>query len=67
MNAVTDSIKSGFIQEMDFAAPAASDLIDNLVGRYRRTKANIESVVGFIESGDNKLAISYFLRGNKGV
>lgn len=65
MNAVTDSIKSGFIQEMDFAAPAASDLIDNLVGRYRRTKANIESVVGFIESGDNKLAISYFLRGNK--
>ncbi|VEJ54584.1 DUF4942 domain-containing protein [Pragia fontium] len=53
------------IETEEFFAPVSADLVDNLIGRYRQMKLNIESVFEFINNGSNAKAISYFLHGNR--
>lgn len=49
--------------EGEFFAPAATDMIDWLVGQYRATREKIEQIAATI-TGDTAWAISYFLDGN---
>lgn len=58
MNAVVQ------VQESEFFAPAPSDLIDNLIGRYRERRERIERIAEIINGGEYKGTLSYFLSGN---
>ncbi|MBZ7262460.1 DUF4942 domain-containing protein [Klebsiella oxytoca] len=49
----------------EFFAPAPSDLVDNLMGRYNADKQRIESLALLISDTNNQTAVEYFLRGNR--
>lgn len=57
MNAVQEWLK----EESEFFAPANTDAIDGLVGRYRKDKERIKEISSMI-SDDS--CISYFIKGN---
>lgn len=48
----------------EFFAPVSSDLIDELIGQYRKMRQNIEQVSDFF-AGDMGGALNYFVKGNK--
>ncbi|WP_336284183.1 DUF4942 domain-containing protein [Citrobacter arsenatis] len=49
----------------EFFAPAPSDLVDNLIGKYTADRQRIESLALLISDTDNQNAVGYFLRGNQ--
>ncbi|MBQ0956455.1 DUF4942 domain-containing protein [Serratia symbiotica] len=57
---------SNLILGDDFFAPAPSDLVDNLIGRYKSTRDKIENFAGVFNGSDGSEVIPYFLRGNQG-
>lgn len=48
-----------------FFAPAPSDLVDNLMGRYRFEREKIESLAVIMSDVDSQVAIEHFLSGNQ--
>lgn len=59
MNAVAQ------IQEAEFFAPAPSDLIDGLIGRYRERRERIERIGEIINGGEYQGTLNYFIDGNR--
>ena len=53
------------VDEREFFAPVASDLIDGLMGQYGAKKRDIEKIADFIQS-DISSSLHYFIDGNKG-
>ncbi len=49
----------------EFFAPAPSDLVDNLMARYRSDRQRVESLALLISDPGNQTAIEYFLNGNR--
>lgn len=49
----------------DFFAPASSDLVDNLMGRYTLERQKIESLAAILSDDDSQLAVGHFLSGNQ--
>ncbi|CAI1514345.1 Uncharacterised protein [Serratia quinivorans] len=49
----------------EFFAPAPSDLVDNLIGRYKTTREKIECLACVLNGPEGNEAIPYFLRGNQ--
>jgi hypothetical protein len=49
----------------EFFAPAASDMIDGLMGQYKAMRGRIERIANSI-TGDDAVAVGYFLAGNGG-
>lgn len=47
----------------EFFAPASADLVDGLIGQYRRERGSIEQIAALVESQAGG-AIRYFLDGN---
>lgn len=61
MNAVVQPL----IGEQEFFAPASSDLVDGLIGKYRSMRQRIEQVAEIINGGDYRGTIEYFIDGNR--
>ncbi|MFZ3193704.1 MAG: DUF4942 domain-containing protein [Moraxellaceae bacterium] len=61
MNAVTEIM--GEIADLEFFAPASTDLVDGLVGQYRQARARIESLAN-VMAGELSGALHYFIQGN---
>lgn len=49
----------------EFFAPAPSDLVDNLMGRYKSDRQRVESLALLISDPGNQTAIEYFFHGNR--
>ncbi len=49
----------------EFFAPASSDLVDNLLGRYTLERQKIESLAAILSDNDSQVAIGHFLSGNQ--
>ncbi len=47
----------------EFFAPAATDLVDGLIGQYRATRSRVEQIAEMV-TGETAGAVSYFLDGN---
>lgn len=62
---IAASTNSILMTGSEFFAPVATDLIDELIGRYKAMRANIEAVAHFIHGGNNAAAIGYFMKGNQ--
>lgn len=58
VNAAGDVITDSFF------APAETDLIDSLLGRYRHLRKKLADISATIREGENGEAVEYFLRGN---
>lgn len=67
MNAPVKDLHGEIVEGAQFFAPVSADLVDELIGRYKAMRANIEAVAQFIHGGDNAAAIGYFLSGNHGT
>lgn len=48
----------------EFFAPAPSDLVDNLMGRYHLERQKIESLAAIMSDNDSQVAVGHFLTGN---
>jgi len=48
------------LTESQFFAPASTDMVDGLIGRYRTERERMERVVDFVSGGDFKAVIPYF-------
>lgn len=66
MSSMTKSLTGELVDDAKFFAPVSADLVDGLLGRYKKMRSNIEAVADFIHGGENAVAIGYFLRGNHG-
>ncbi|THD47197.1 DUF4942 domain-containing protein [Enterobacteriaceae bacterium ML5] len=49
----------------EFFAPAATDLVDNLIGRYRNSRAKIEALAEVVNGPDAAPYLSYFFEGDR--
>ena len=49
----------------EFFAPAPSDLVDNLMGRYQLERQKIESIAAILDDNDSQLAVGHFMSGNR--
>ncbi len=49
----------------EFFAPAPTDLVDNLIGRYKATREKIEGLAGVLNGPVGNEVIPYFLHGNQ--
>lgn len=49
----------------EFFAPASTDLVDNLLGRYKATRQAIESMAMLMSDPGNQVAVECFLNGNR--
>ncbi|EPC3488046.1 DUF4942 domain-containing protein [Citrobacter freundii] len=49
----------------EFFAPIPSDLVDNLMGRYKFEREKIESLSAIMGDSDSQVAIEHFLNGNR--
>jgi hypothetical protein len=49
----------------EFFAPAPSDLVDNLMGRYTLERQKIESLAAILSDNDAQVAIEHFMSGNR--
>jgi hypothetical protein len=49
----------------EFFAPTPTDLVDNLLGRYKATRQAIESMAMLMRDPGNQVAVECFLRGNR--
>ncbi|EPL7214396.1 DUF4942 domain-containing protein [Citrobacter freundii] len=49
----------------EFFAPIPSDLVDNLMGRYKFEREKIESLAAIMGDSDSQVAIEHFLNGNR--
>lgn len=50
----------------EFFAPMASDLVDNLVGRYQEEHRRVSALASVFADNQNGTAIMHFLEGNRG-
>lgn len=48
------------INDQQFFAPASTDMVDGLVGRYRAERQRMERVVGYVSGDDFKSVVGYF-------
>lgn len=48
------------IEESQFFAPASTDMVDGLIGRYRNERQRMERVVEFVSGDDFKAVVGYF-------
>lgn len=48
----------------EFFAPASSDLVDNLMGRYTLERQKIESLAAILDDNDSRIAVDHFMSGN---
>lgn len=48
------------ITESQFFAPASTDMVDSLIGRYREERQRMERVVEYVSGDDFRAVISYF-------
>jgi len=48
------------ITESQFFAPASTDMVDSLIGRYREERQRMERVVEYVSGDDFRSVISYF-------
>ncbi|BBI65749.1 hypothetical protein HSBAA_PA_3520 (plasmid) [Vreelandella sulfidaeris] len=48
----------------EFFAPASTDMVDGLMGRYNAMRRRVEEVAALFD-GDRKGVINYFIQGNR--
>jgi hypothetical protein len=60
----TEVAEVDLVDDSEFFAPVASDVIDSLIGRYQDMRARIEQVGEVINSERFAGAVQYFLDGN---
>ena len=46
--------------EQEFFAPASTDMVDGLIGRYRQERVRMERVCEFLIGDDFRSVVSYF-------
>ncbi|MBZ9574638.1 class I SAM-dependent methyltransferase [Modicisalibacter sp. MOD 31.J] len=49
----------------EFFAPMSSDLVDSLMGQYRRMRAKIDGLAATVLGNEHESAMQYFLDGNE--
>lgn len=53
------------ILEQEFFAPASTDMVDAVIGRYREERAKIENVCQFLHGDGLASVVHYFMDGNR--
>lgn len=63
--AIDSHASTEYLGNMDeFFAPASTDMVDGLVGRYNAMRKRVEEVAALLDS-DRKGVINYFIEGNR--
>lgn len=63
--AIDSHANTEYLGNMDeFFAPASTDMVDGLVGRYNAMRKRVEEVAALLD-GDRKGVINYFIEGNR--
>lgn len=55
---------AGSVLGDDFFAPAESDLVDGLLGKYKLMRGRITAISDALFNSDNDQAVAHFLHGN---
>lgn len=64
MNAVTHIEGELFVEPSEFFAPMASDLVDGLIGQYRKDRERIESLAAAVREERHSGVLHHFIEGN---